>query len=140
MTIISFTAPARAYVQAFINKSQPNGGFRVATTKSGCSGFSYVVDAVKEPQPGDVCLEDELRIFIDPNCIEIIRGMVISLEEKAGGQKQLVFRNPNAEHFCGCGESFTVAPSPPPERGKVRELDSESLSPARAPAREGGRG
>lgn len=108
-TIIQITDSARTHLQAFIAPLGEQAGFRIAVKKSGCSGFSYLADIAKAPQPQDICVvENKVNVFIDANSVDIIRGTIIDLQDKGFGQKQLAFNNPNAEAYCGCGESFTL--------------------------------
>lgn len=107
-SLVSLSDKARDYVQGFIGNTQAPMGLRISIKKMGCSGFAYEVQ-VEESQENDLCVTEQgVRIFIDPKCVKIVQGMKIDLEEDANRQKRLVFHNPNAEHFCGCGESFTV--------------------------------
>ncbi len=111
--IISITDNARNHFQSFLNDLGETAGVSLGVKKTGCSGFSYLVDVAKQPKPNDICfIENQTRIFLAPDNIEIIRGTVIDFVDKGNGQKQLVFNNPNADGLCGCGESFTIKKEP----------------------------
>jgi iron-sulfur cluster assembly protein len=111
-SIITFSDSAREYIQNFIVNTRVEAGLRVSIKKTGCSGFAYEVDIVKEPQEDDLCvIEQGIRMFIDPKWVKLVQGMKIDLEEDENRQKHLIFHNPNAKHLCGCGESFTVEES-----------------------------
>lgn len=83
-------------------------GLRLTTPQKGCSGLSYKVDFVTEPNPLDeqVPVGDTI-LFIDSNSLLYLIGSQMDWAEddfSAG----FVFHNPNEKGRCGCGESFTV--------------------------------
>lgn len=104
---ISFTDNAKQHIHTFIQNT--NDGFRVGIKKTGCSGYAYLVDVVAAPKENDLIFsEGNFQVFLAKDCVDLINGTVIDFVDKGTGQKQLVFNNPNAEDYCGCGESFTV--------------------------------
>lgn len=110
--LFTLTEPACAYVREFLQPLKPGKGFRVAIKKSGCSGFSYLLDIVEKSQDDDICWEqDGVPIFADADCASRIRGSIVELVDKGMGQKQLIFNNPQVADFCGCGESFVMKES-----------------------------
>lgn len=108
--LITITPKAVAHIEKGINASENAQYFRLAIKRTGCTGWMYKPDIVAEPQVGDieVPLATSFKIFLDPDCIESIRGTVVDIEEKGLGFTQMVFNNPNVESLCGCGESFNV--------------------------------
>lgn len=108
---VSFTEAACAHIRLFLDPTQPTAGFRIAIKPSGCSGFSYVADVVPAPERDDLCgYQGGLPVYLAKESLSALQGTCVDLIEKAWGQKQLVFHNPNAENHCGCGESFTLKP------------------------------
>lgn len=106
--IISLSTPAIQHVKKMLEQYHKNG-FRLSIKKSGCTGFSYIVDVVDQPQENDEQFkQDDLPIFVDKESISYIQGTLIDISDKGLGQKQLTFNNPNVESLCGCGESFNV--------------------------------
>lgn len=105
--IISFTEAAKKHIQSFMADSQ--GGFRIGVKKTGCSGYAYLVDIVETPKENDLTFQmDDILVFLANDCVDLIKGTEIDFVDKGTGQKQLAFNNPNAEDYCGCGESFTI--------------------------------
>jgi len=118
MTVVNFdpgseplrlTATARAY---FVKKLAAQAGkiIRLSTKKSGCTGFTYVLDFVEKSEPDDEILsfpETTLVIAIDAEALQMLRGTEIDLVTE-GINKVVKFNNPNVTAECGCGESFSV--------------------------------
>ena len=81
---------------------------RVEVKKGGCSGLSYKMDFVAEPQPGDKVFESNgAKVAVDSNSLLYILGMTLEYSGGLNG-KGFVFNNPNATKNCGCGSSFNV--------------------------------
>ncbi len=82
---------------------------RLGVTKSGCSGFSYVLDFVDAPGENDeVFLSQGVRIVVDREVLPYIDGTELDYT-KEGLNEAFRFHNPKAEAWCGCGTSFSVA-------------------------------
>lgn len=96
-------------------KREAARGIRLAVKPSGCSGFMYVLDYVREQpevleQPaGDqlLTIADDVTLFIDSKSASVVNGTEIDYVTE-GVNSFFKFRNPNATGECGCGESFTV--------------------------------
>ncbi len=82
---------------------------RLSVQESGCTGFKYVVQEVREHPPTDVELEldNGVRVYVDPEAIAFLRGTEIDYTRDNINQT-LKFNNPNVVAECGCGESFNV--------------------------------
>lgn len=104
---ISFTEAAKKHIQSFL--SAPTSALRIGIKKTGCSGYAYLVDVVEQARDQDlVFMQQEIQVYLAQDCLQLINGTVIDFLDKGTGQKQLVFNNPQAQDFCGCGESFTI--------------------------------
>ena len=107
--IISITDNARNHLRPFLADLGETAGVSIGVKKTGCSGFSYLVDVAQQPRPDDLCFTaNQIPVFLASDCVDVVRGTVIDFVDKGSGQKQLVFDNPNADGLCGCGESFTI--------------------------------
>jgi iron-sulfur cluster assembly accessory protein len=84
-------------------------GIRISVKESGCTGFMYVVDLIQQPQNGDIALgeDSDPALFVAPAALKILRGTRIDYVRE-GLNSVLRFENPNAQDYCGCGESFNL--------------------------------
>ena len=82
---------------------------RLGIEESGCNGFMYTLDFTKSPEDEDLRIEvsNDLSIFVSPDKAELVHGTYIDLEIE-GLNSNIVFKNPNAFSYCGCGESFSL--------------------------------
>lgn len=108
---IALAPAALERARRFLAASPGALGLRFGVTKTGCSGWGYVVDIAHEERPGDAVSEqDGVRIYVDTASQPIVDGTEIDFAQK-GLNQEFVFRNPNAAAACGCGESFTTDPT-----------------------------
>ncbi len=107
MTIL--LAPAALQrIKGYLADSPDAVGLRFGVKRTGCSGWSYVVDLARESRADDsVSEQDGVRVFVDPASVALVEGTEIDFL-KQGLSEQFVFRNPNVKAECGCGESFTT--------------------------------
>lgn len=108
-TLITFTEAATKHAVSYLSKQEHCKGIRLSVKKTGCSGLSYVVDYVQDPQMDDVTvpLDHHYSIYIDKMSFPYLKGMEVDYV-KQGLNSKFVFINPNQKGQCGCGESFTV--------------------------------
>jgi iron-sulfur cluster assembly protein len=105
---ISLAPAALQRIQGYLIDSPGALGLRFGVKRTGCSGWSYVVDLAREAKPGDVISEqDGIQVFVDADSLGLVDGTEIDFL-KQGLSEQFVFRNPNVKAECGCGESFTT--------------------------------
>ena len=105
---ISLTQSAATRVRSFLAKRGRGVGLRIGVRKSGCSGWAYVVDIATAANDGDVVFEqDGVSVRVDPESLAAVDGTEIDFV-KQGLNHSFVFRNPQVEAECGCGESFTT--------------------------------
>lgn len=86
-------------------------GLRLAVKPSGCSGFMYVLDLVRE-KTDDVRkftfgANADVAVFVDNTALAMLNGTEIDYVQE-GLNSLYKFRNPNVTGECGCGESFTI--------------------------------
>ena len=83
-------------------------GLRVGVRGGGCSGFQYQL-AFDEQRDNDEVFESHgLKLLVDGDSLQYVRGSVIDFEESLQGAGFKV-ENPNVVAACGCGSSFRVA-------------------------------
>ena len=105
---ISLTSAAADRVRTYLEKREKGLGLRLGVTKTGCSGYSYVINYAEAIDDGDVVFEDKgITVVIDPEALSLIDGTEVDFI-KNGLNEAFSFRNPNIKGECGCGESFTV--------------------------------
>ena len=105
---ISLTPSAAERVQNYLQRHGTGIGLRVGVIKTGCSGYSYVVNYAENVGQNDVVFEDRgVKIVVDPDALRLIDGTVVDFV-KNGLNEAFSFKNPNVTGECGCGESFNV--------------------------------
>ena len=83
-------------------------GLRLGVIKTGCSGYSYVINYADEIGETDVVFEDQgVKVVVDPAALALIDGTEVDFV-KNGLNEAFSFRNPNVTGECGCGESFNI--------------------------------
>jgi len=104
---IEFTEPARVRGRALIEEKGQHW-MRLGIRGGGCSGLSYFMDFVAEPQDKDKEFEfDGLQVCVDRKSYLYLVGTTIDFESTLV-RNGFVFNNPAAKRSCSCGESFTL--------------------------------
>lgn len=103
------TPTAIKHIKKILAKQAGEKRFRLSVKRSGCSGFTYVVDYVGSLHPGDLQfpINNDLIAFVDPASFPMLKGLYIDYIQN-GPNGALKFINPNQTAVCGCGESFSV--------------------------------
>ena len=105
---ISLTKSAADRVSTYLQKRGAGVGLRLGVTKTGCSGYSYVINYAESVEGEDVVFEDRgVKIIVDPEALALIDGTEVDFV-KNGLNEAFSFRNPNITGECGCGESFNI--------------------------------
>ena len=105
---ISLTESAAARVSNYLKSRGKGIGLRLGVTKTGCSGYSYVINYADSIEGDDVVFEDRgVKIVVDPEALQLIDGTEVDFV-KNGLNEAFSFRNPNVTGECGCGESFNI--------------------------------
>jgi iron-sulfur cluster assembly protein len=106
---VTLTPAARERVRQYQAATPGTIGLRFGVKKSGCSGWSYLIDMAREAREGEVAFEqDGVLLLVDGPSLEQVDGTEIDFVSQ-GLNQQFVFRNPRVAAECGCGESFTTS-------------------------------
>ena len=83
-------------------------GLRLSIKPSGCSGYMYVLDFVREEGSDDRKFGfGDVTLYVDTKSLAVVNGTEIDFVQE-GLNSLYKFHNPNVTGECGCGESFTV--------------------------------
>lgn len=105
---ISIAPAALDRIRSYLAADSAALGLRFGVRRTGCSGWSYVVDLARDTRAGDAVSEqDGVKVYVDADSLPLVDGTQIDFL-KQGLNEQFVFRNPNVKAECGCGESFTT--------------------------------
>ncbi len=105
---IQLTESAAEHVHKMLEK-QPGLGLRLATRKSGCTGFAYVVEYADEITENDQVFESHgVKVVVDTASLPMLDGMTVDFVQQNVLNQGFEFINPNVKNMCGCGESFSV--------------------------------
>lgn len=109
-TGVTMTQAAIDHTRRQLEKHPDMVGIRLAVAKSGCSGYKYVTEWVREPEEGDIQFpaSDEVTVYVRHDDLPVVTGTEIDFVTH-GLNAMFEFRNPNATAECGCGESFAVS-------------------------------
>lgn len=108
---ISLTPAAAERVRHFLSATPGAAGFRFGVKRTGCSGWGYQVAVAEHIDAGDTRFDiDGVAVVVDPQSLPLVDGTEIDFVRR-GLNHEFVFRNPNAQAECGCGESFTTSDS-----------------------------
>ena len=109
--MIEITDKGAEKVHEFLSAQEADislAGLRVGVRGGGCSGFQYQL-AFDEQRDSDVVFESHgLKLLVDNESLQFVRGSVIDYEESLQGAGFKV-NNQNVVAACGCGSSFRVA-------------------------------
>ena len=105
---ISLTESAATRVRSYLQARGGGIGLRLGVTKTGCSGYSYVINYAEDVTDADIVFEDKgVKVVVDSEALPLIDGTEVDFV-KSGLNEAFSFRNPNVTGECGCGESFNV--------------------------------
>jgi iron-sulfur cluster assembly accessory protein len=123
---ISVTEKAETHILMQLEKTG-SSLLRLGVKESGCNGFMYTLDYLTEPSASDQALIDKsaLSICALAKDLPYVLGTEIDLVTE-GLNSALVFKNPKAQSYCGCGESFSF--DSPEFSGETDDSRIDSLS------------
>lgn len=105
---IQLTENAAKRVKTMLAKRQQGIGLRLATRKSGCSGYAYVVDYADDVRDDDLVIESNgVKVVVDSASLDHLDGMTVDYVKTNALNAGFEFINPNASGACGCGESVS---------------------------------
>ena len=106
--MITVTDTAANKINGLLARRGHGKGIRLAVSTKGCTGLSYVLEYVDEPQQGDDVVEHNgVTVFIDPKSLMYLIGTQVDWQRE-GLNEGFKFVNPNEKGTCGCGESFHI--------------------------------
>ncbi|XP_017332145.1 iron-sulfur cluster assembly 2 homolog, mitochondrial isoform X1 [Ictalurus punctatus] len=82
---------------------------RIQVEGGGCSGFQYKfsVDTAKN-EDDRVFEQNGVGVIVDEESLEFVKGATLDFSQELIRSTFQVLRNPQAEHGCSCGSSFSV--------------------------------
>lgn len=105
---ISLTQSAATRVRKYLDARGSGVGLRLGVKKTGCSGYSYVINYADQVSANDIVFEDKgIKVVVDPEALPLVDGTEVDFV-KNGLNEAFSFRNPNITGECGCGESFNI--------------------------------
>ncbi len=106
---IKLTEAAAKHVESMLKQRGHGLGLRLGTTKSGCTGFSYVFDYADELADEDLVFETlGVKLIVDKQNLALLDGAEVDFVKTDPLNQVFQIRNPNVKDMCGCGESFNV--------------------------------
>ena len=106
--MITVTSKAADRIHHMLERRGCGVGIRLGVKTRGCTGLSYMLEYVDEPQQGDdVIIDNGVSIYVDPKSMVYLTGTQVDYQRE-GLNEGFKFINPNEKGTCGCGESFHV--------------------------------
>jgi iron-sulfur cluster assembly protein len=108
---MTLTDAAVARVKAIMAAKGPGiAGLKIGIKKGGCAGMEYTLDWAEQAGKFDEVVErDGARVIVDPQAVLYLLGTEMDYRVDRLSA-QFVFKNPNQQSACGCGESVSLAP------------------------------
>jgi iron-sulfur cluster assembly protein len=107
---ISITDSALNRLEVLKKKRQtPLAVLRLGVRGGGCSGLSYYMDLVDQPEAKDKVFTfgENHRVAVDRKSYLFLNGTELDFQ-KTMVKTGFVFNNPLANRSCSCGESFSL--------------------------------
>ncbi|MDA8714961.1 iron-sulfur cluster insertion protein ErpA [Flavobacteriales bacterium] len=107
--MITVTDDAKDRALELMSEDQKEGQFiRVGVEGGGCSGLMYQLEFDNQLSENDKEFENNgVRVVVDKKSFLYLIGTTLDYSGGLNG-KGFVFKNPNADRTCGCGESFSI--------------------------------
>ncbi|KAM4542694.1 iron-sulfur cluster assembly 2 homolog, mitochondrial [Odontesthes bonariensis] len=82
---------------------------RIHVEGGGCSGFQYKFSIDRSRNEDDRVFEQGgVGIIVDQDSLEFVKGATVDFSQELIRATFLVLKNPQADHGCSCGSSFSV--------------------------------
>uniref|UniRef100_UPI0037E97B35 iron-sulfur cluster assembly 2 homolog, mitochondrial n=1 Tax=Semicossyphus pulcher TaxID=241346 RepID=UPI0037E97B35 len=82
---------------------------RIHVEGGGCSGFQYKFSVDGNKNEDDRVFEQGgVGIIVDQDSLEFVKGATVDFSHELIRSAFLVLKNPQADHGCSCGSSFSV--------------------------------
>ncbi|XP_034381231.1 iron-sulfur cluster assembly 2 homolog, mitochondrial [Cyclopterus lumpus] len=82
---------------------------RIHVEGGGCSGFQYKFSVDNNKNEDDRVFEQGgVGIIVDQDSLEFVKGATLDFSQELIRSTFLVLKNPQADHGCSCGSSFSV--------------------------------
>ncbi|XP_068437211.1 iron-sulfur cluster assembly 2 homolog, mitochondrial [Clinocottus analis] len=82
---------------------------RIHVEGGGCSGFQYKFSVDNKKNEDDRVFEQGgVGIIVDQDSLEFVKGATVDFTQELIRSTFLVLKNPQADHGCSCGSSFSV--------------------------------
>ena len=109
---IQISASALEHIRKQLQLTQAEF-LRLGVKESGCNGYMYMLDYLESPAANDLQFEFEhgVKVCVAQEDAAMILGTELDMLTQ-GLNSALVFKNPKATSYCGCGESFAVGGAP----------------------------
>jgi len=124
---ISISDSANAHIRKQLDLTQASY-LRLGVKESGCNGFMYMLDFLEAPGADDACFNfaNNVAVCVSQADLEMVSGTEVDMITE-GLNSALVFKNPKATSYCGCGESFAVGGAPD-SAANDQNLDPDDLA------------
>lgn len=105
---VNLTENAVRHVKNMLEKRGGGIGLRIATRKSGCTGYAYEVDYADTVNDDDQVFEsNDMKVLVKNEHLPFLDGMTIDYVKHNMLNEGFDFINPNVKDECGCGESVS---------------------------------
>ena len=109
---INITETALKHIRKQLDITQSQY-LRLGVKESGCNGYMYMLDYLENPASNDICVEfgAGVHVCVATADLDMVAGTEVDMLSQ-GLNSALIFKNPNATSYCGCGESFAMGGQP----------------------------
>ncbi|MDD4933158.1 MAG: iron-sulfur cluster assembly accessory protein [Methylacidiphilaceae bacterium] len=105
---IELTEAAADRLRSFLKGQSSDVAFRIGLTRSGCAGWSYLLEKAETISPQDRLFECRgLRLVVASESLPLLDGLLLDYVRKPFAEG-FAFHNPKAKAECGCGQSFSA--------------------------------
>ncbi|KAM6912268.1 iron-sulfur cluster assembly 2 homolog, mitochondrial [Xenentodon cancila] len=82
---------------------------RIHVEGGGCSGFQYKFSVDRNQNEDDRVFEQGgVGVVVDQDSLEFVKGATVDFSQELIRSTFQVLKNPQADHGCSCGSSFSV--------------------------------